>query len=178
MKILFNVIFILFLFINSVHSEEETTTKQFDDWQLLCVKVEKKERCEINQLITVESNIQFKLTYQILKNEKTKKKFDAFSIITPLGVNLTKQAALIFPNSEEQINLTFIRCETFGCILTVNDASENAKDNELFDLLKKKLLMSDEFKLGIGAFLEKPLLIKGSLKGFKKSLKELKQKSS
>ena len=48
MKILFNVIFILFLFINSVHSEEETTTKQFDDWQLLCVKVEKKERCEIN----------------------------------------------------------------------------------------------------------------------------------
>ena len=73
--------------------------------------------------------------------------------------------------------MTFIKCETFGCILTVNDASENAKDNELFNLLKKRLSTSDEFKLGIGAFLEQPLTIKGSLKGFKKSLKELKQKS-
>ena len=46
------------------------------------------------------------------------------------------------------------------------------------EILKKRLSTSDEFKLGIGAFLEQPLTIKGSLKGFKKSLKELKRKSS
>ena len=178
MKVFFKVsLLILSLITNSANSQEDADIKQFDDWQLVCAKIENVENCEVNQVITVEeSDLQFKIVYQILIDEKTKKNFDVFSIITPLGVNLTEQAALIFPNSEEQINVSFIKCEVFGCILTMTDLSENTKDKEIFSLVKKRLSNSDEFTLGFGAFYPEPMLIKSSLKGFNKSLNALKKK--
>ena len=178
MKLLIKSVLVLFLFISFSNSEEanNTTSKQFEDWQLICKEVEKKERCEVSQLITIEENkLQFKIMYQILKDEKTKKKFDAFTIITPLGVNLTEKAAILFPDTEEQINLSFVKCEVFGCILTLNNFDQNSK--EVFDFLKKKLLSSEQFTLGFGVFNEKPVLISSSLKGFKNSVKQLREKA-
>ena len=46
MKLLIKSILVLFLFISFSNSEEanNTTSKQFEDWQLICKEVEKKER--------------------------------------------------------------------------------------------------------------------------------------
>ena len=178
MKVFFKVsLLILFLIESLASSEESPIIKQFEDWQLVCAKVENAEKCEVSQFIVAEElKLQFKIVYQILTDEKINKNYDVFSIITPLGVNLTEQAALIFPNSVEQINLSFVKCEVFGCILTITDLSENTKDKEIFSLIKQRLSTSDEFTLALGAFLPEPILIKSSLKGFNNSLNALKQK--
>ena len=72
--------------------------------------------------------------------------------------------------------MSFIKCEVFGCILTMTDLSENTKDKEIFSLVKQRLSNSDEFTFGFGAFYPEPMLIKSSLKGFNKSLNALKEK--
>ena len=168
-------IFIIF-FTSKSFAIDVPTVDDFENKINKSKEVEKKERCEVSQLITIEENkLQFKIMYQILKDEKTKKKFDAFTIITPLGVNLTEKAAILFPDTEEQINLSFMKCEVFGCILTLNDFDQNSK--EVFDFLKKKLLSSEQFTLGFGVFNEKPVLISSSLKGFKNSVKQLREKA-
>ena len=178
MKVFFKVsLLILILIKSSANAKEAPNIKQFDDWQLVCAKFENTEKCEVSQFIIAEElKLQFKIVYQILTDEKTKRNYDVFSIITPLGVNLIQQAALLFPNSEEQINLSFVKCEVFGCILTITDLSDNTKHKKLFNQIKQGLSYSDEFTLAFGAFLPEPILIKSSLKGFNKSLNELKQK--
>ena len=116
MKVFFKVsLLILILIKSSANAKEAPNIKQFDDWQLVCAKFENTEKCEVSQFIIAEElKLQFKIVYQILTDEKTKRNYDVFSIITPLGVNLIQQAALLFPNSEEQINLSFVKCEVFS----------------------------------------------------------------
>ena len=169
---------LLFFFIfNLLNAEEKFYSQNIDDWQVNCFREEENKNCEINQVIYIDSGnfrLEFKIIYSIMKNDNNY--FEIFTIITPLGVNLMQKAAIIFEGSNEQINIPFIKCETYGCLLTVNNKQDVDNKNKIFKLINRKLTNSDSFTLAIDAFLMKPIKLYSSLKGFNKSLKLSKSK--
>lgn len=171
--------FIFFILTSLVFANENLNEvkEKFGDWQLACIKQEKKEQCEINHIVDIENTeLQLRVVYQVFKQEESDELIEIFSIITPLGVNLRLNTALIFPNENSQINLSYMRCEIYGCVLSLNNQSQSEEDLKVFKFLKEKLISKSEFSIFIDIFLEKPLEIKSSLKGFGQSLKELKKK--
>ena len=113
MRYLIYIILILSLFFH-VDAEEKSKTKskKFDNWFLECAEINKKEKCELVQVLSVkESKIKFKFLYSIFKNQDGEIK-EIFSIITPLGVNLIANPAIRFDGGK-QYNSRFIKCEIF-----------------------------------------------------------------
>ena len=176
---LFFTIFFLFFYIFNTFADEELKEKvdQFDNWNLVCVTQDNNEKCEINHTIEIENTeLSLRIVYQLIKNENLENLIEMFSIITPLGVNLTKNTALIFPEDKGQINLSFIKCEAYGCILAINNMMQDSEELKVFEILKKNLLSQNEFSIFLDVFMEEPLKINGSLKGFEQSLEALKSK--
>ena len=121
MRYLIYIILILSLFFH-VDAEEKSKTKskKFDNWFLECAEINKKEKCELVQVLSVkESKIKFKFLYSIFKNQDGEIK-EIFSIITPLGVNLIANPAIRFDGGK-QYNSRFIKCEIFGCVISISN---------------------------------------------------------
>ena len=169
---------LLFFFIfNLLNAEEKIYSQNIDDWQVNCFKKGEIKNCEINQVVYIDSGnfrLEFKIIYSIMKKDNNY--FEIFTIITPLGVNLMQKAALIFEGSNEQINIPFIKCETYGCIITVNNKQDIDNKNKIFKLINRKLTNSDSFMFAIDAFYDEPIELYSSLKGFNKSLELSKSK--
>ena len=178
MKLLLTTLLLFFHILNVLANEDlKEKVDKFEDWQLVCVTQDNTEKCEINHTIEIENTeLSLRIVYQIIKNENLEYLIEMFSIITPLGVNLTKNTALTFPGDESQINLSFIKCEVYGCILSINNTIQNSEDSKVFGILKKKLLSQDEISIFLDIFMEEPLKVNGSLKGFEQSLETLKLK--
>ena len=171
--------FIFFILTSIVFADEKLNEikKKFEDWQLVCIKQENNEQCEINHIVDIENTeLKLRVVYQVFKQEELDELIEMFSIITPLGVNLRLNTALTFPEEKNQINLSYMRCEIYGCILSLNNQSQNEEDLKVFKYLKENLISKNEFSIFIDIFLEAPLEIKSSLRGFSQSLKELKKK--
>ena len=110
MKLLITIFFLFFHIFNTFADEElKEKVDQFDNWNLVCVTQDNNEKCEINHTIEIENTeLSLRIVYQLIKNENLENLIEMFSIITPLGVNLTKNTALIFPADKDQINLSFM----------------------------------------------------------------------
>ena len=83
--------FIFFILTSLVFANENLNEvkEKFGDWQLACIKQEKKEQCEINHIVDIENTeLQLRVVYQVFKQEESDELIEIFSIITPLGVNL------------------------------------------------------------------------------------------
>ena len=53
---------------------------------------------------------------------------------------------------------------------------QDSEELKVFEILKKNLLSQNEFSIFLDVFMEEPLKINGSLKGFEQSLEALKSK--
>ena len=69
-----------------------------------------------------------------------------------------------------------MQCEVYGCVLSLNNQSQNKDDLKIFNFLKEMLITKNQFSIFIDIFTEEPLEIKSSLIGFSQSLKQLKKK--
>ena len=70
------------------------------------------------------------------------------------------------------VNLSFTKCEAFGCIITLSNNSSDKAEVSLFNQIKDAMNKSI-FELSVDAFQKDPLLIKSSLQGFNNAYKEL-----
>ena len=175
--ILISIISIL-LFTNSYSEEKpKVTSDKYGDWFLECRTVNKIENCELNQLLSLNNtNIRFNLLYSVFKNQENKIR-EVFTIVTPLGVNLSVSPALRFDDGK-QYNFRYIKCEAFGCVISLTNNTNNKENNNLFDEFIKKLIKSKELEIAVQGFEEKPFIVKTSLKGFSKGLTQLQKKAS
>ncbi len=164
-------------FFSNLCADEKTKIKsvKFDNWFLECREINKKEMCEVVQILSVkDSNIKFKLLYNIFKNQDGKIK-EVFNIITPLGVNLIVNPAFRFDGGK-QYNSRYIKCEVFGCVISISNNTNNEKINKLSDEIVQNLKKSKEFEIVLQIFNSKTFAVKTSLKGFSKAQAELKKK--
>ena len=165
---------------NSISIAEDkpnSLTKQYRDWVYRCVNVNKKNQCEIIQTLTINNtNIQFSFAFSNFINEDNELK-EVFNIITPLGVNLNKKVGVKF-HEGTAVNLSFTKCEAFGCVITLSDNSKDNAEKSLFKQIKAALNKSVFFELSIDAFQKDPLVIKSSLQGFNNAYKELSNSKS
>ena len=176
MKLIFYIIISLLFFFNlSAEEKVKIKSEKFDNWFLECREIEKKEVCELVQQLSVkESNIKFKFLYSMFKNKDGKIK-EIFSIVTPLGVNLIVNPAIRFDGGK-QYNSRYVKCEVYGCIISITNNTNNEKVNKITEEVIANLKKSNELELALQIFNSKSFAIKTSLKGFSKGQKELKKK--
>ena len=98
-------------YVGKIITKKQTEeSEKFDNWFLECREINKKEKCELVQVLSVkDTNIKFKLLYNIFKNQDGKLK-EVFNIVTPLGVNLIVNPAFRFDGGK-QYNSRYIKCE-------------------------------------------------------------------
>jgi len=183
-KFIINLIFayffiILFLGITSTISfakePPKIKTQQFQSWTVRCVEAEKKEQCEMLQTLKVnQTNLQYTLAYNAFKNKSGKIK-ESLLVVVPLGVNLQKRIALRF-DGKNQLNIPYSKCETFGCITTLNNNTKDRITLAVFDKIKKGFEESSFLEIAVQGFSEKPVVIKTSVLGFKNAYNNLKSK--
>ena len=141
----FFILILQFSFHNlSVADEKEKqaniTTEKYRDWSIRCVVFQKKENCEVIQVVQIkDTNLTFTIVYTNFINEENELK-EVINIITPLGVNLQKRISLHFYKGIK-INLPYLKCEAVGCIILITN---NSKD--LFKALKMQLKNSITLK--------------------------------
>ena len=141
------------------------------------MNVNKKNQCEIIQTLTINNtNIQFSFAFSNFINDKNELK-EVLTIITPLGVNLNQKVGVKF-HEGTAVNLSFTKCEAFGCIITLTNNSPDKAEVSLFNQIKDSMNKSIFFELSIDAFQKDPLVIKSSLQGFNNAYKELSKSKS
>ena len=171
--------FFLFQNVNSNENNNQpnSLTKQYRDWVYRCVNVNKKNQCEIIQTLTINNtNIQFSFAFSNFLNDKNELK-EILTIITPLGINLNKKVGVKF-HEGTAVNLSFTKCEAFGCIITLSNNSSDKAEVSLFNQIKDAMNKSIFFELSVDAFQKDPLVIKSSLQGFNNAYKELSKSKS
>ena len=158
-------------------NQPNSLTKQYRDWVYRCVNVNKKNQCEIVQTLTINNtNIQFSFAFSNFLNDQNELK-EVFNIITPLGVNVQKKVEVKF-HEGTAVNLTFNKCEVFGCVISLTNNSKDDAVVSLFKQIKASMNKSAFFELSIDAFQQEPLVIKSSLQGFNNAYKELSKSKS
>ena len=152
--------------------QPDVTTKQYRDWSIRCVIIQKKEDCEVFQVIQIkDTNLTITIAYTNFINEENELK-EVINIITPLGVNLQKRISLNF-HKGIKINLPYLRCEAIGCIILITNNSKDPVDINIFDQIKKAMQKSIYYEIIINGFNRDPVLVKSSLQGFDNALKAL-----
>ena len=181
--------FVLFLTPKSLLAEEKKLkVEKFKDWGLQCPT---KNSCEVIQSLKVnETDLKFNFIFGNFLN-KDKKKKEIFSIVTPLGVNVQKNLMLKFIKIEKKLvgkeskenikvlavyRIPFLKCEVIGCIVSVNNDTNNKKQNELFALIKKGMTEQNNFQIIIQGF-GRPFIINSSLAGFGAAVKEMEKRN-
>jgi len=152
--------------------QPDVTTKQYRDWSIRCVIIQKKEDCEVFQVIQIkDTNLTITIAYTNFINEENELK-EVINIITPLGVNLQKRISLNF-HKGIKINLPYLKCEAIGCIILITNNSKDPVDINIFDQIKKAMQKSIYYEIIINGFNRDPVLVKSSLQGFDNALKAL-----
>ena len=173
----FFILILQFSFCNLSAADEkkkqpDVTTKQYRDWSIRCVIIQKKEECEVFQVIQIkDTNLTITIAYTNFINEENELK-EVINIITPLGVNLQKRISLHF-HKGIKINLPYLRCEAIGCIILITNNSKDPVDINIFDQIKKAMQKSIYYEIIINGFNRDPVLVKSSLQGFDNALKAL-----
>jgi|TARA_B110000285_G_scaffold54035_1_gene61557 invasion protein IalB len=173
----FFILILQFSFCNLSAADEkkkqpDVTTKQYRDWSIRCVIIQKKEDCEVFQVIQIkDTNLTITIAYTNFINEENELK-EVINIITPLGVNLQKRISLNF-HKGIKINLPYLRCEAIGCIILITNNSKDPVDINIFDQIKKAMQKSIYYEIIINGFNRDPVLVKSSLQGFDNALKAL-----
>ena len=173
----FFILILQFSFHNlSVADEKEKqaniTTEKYRDWSIRCVVFQKKEDCEVIQVVQIkDTNLTFTIVYTNFINEENELK-EVINIITPLGVNLQKRISLNF-HKGIKINLPYLKCEAIGCIILITNNSKDPVDINIFDQIKKAMQKSIYYEIIINGFNRDPVLVKSSLQGFDNALKAL-----
>ena len=173
----FFILILQFSFYNLSAADEKkkqpnVTTKQYRDWSIRCVIIQKKEDCEVFQVIQIkDTNLTITIAYTNFINEENELK-EVINIITPLGVNLQKRISLNF-HKGIKINLPYLRCEAIGCIILITNNSKDPVDINIFDQIKKAMQKSIYYEIIINGFNRDPVLVKSSLQGFDNALKAL-----
>ena len=173
----FFILILQFSFCNLSAADEKkkqpnVTTKQYRDWSIRCVIIQKKEDCEVFQVTQIkDTNLTITIAYTNFINEENELK-EVINIITPLGVNLQKRISLNF-HKGIKINLPYLRCEAIGCIILITNNSKDPVDINIFDQIKKAMQKSIYYEIIINGFNRDPVLVKSSLQGFDNALKAL-----
>tara|TARA_B110000259_G_C13854895_1_gene338361 strand:+ start:112 stop:687 length:576 start_codon:yes stop_codon:yes gene_type:complete len=173
----FFILILQFSFCNLSAADEkkkqpDVTTKQYRDWSIRCVIIQKKEECEVFQVIQIkDTNLTITIAYTNFINEENELK-EVINIITPLGVNLQKRISLHF-HKGIKINLPYLKCEAIGCIILITNNSKDPVDINIFDQIKKAMQKSIYYEIIINGFNRDPVLVKSSLQGFDNALKAL-----
>jgi invasion protein IalB len=173
----FFILILQFSFCNLSAADEkkkqpDVTTKQYRDWSIRCVIIQKKEDCEVFQVTQIkDTNLTITIAYTNFINEENELK-EVINIITPLGVNLQKRISLNF-HKGIKINLPYLRCEAIGCIILITNNSKDPVDINIFDQIKKAMQKSIYYEIIINGFNRDPVLVKSSLQGFDNALKAL-----
>tara|TARA_B110000858_G_scaffold30906_1_gene33886 strand:- start:92 stop:667 length:576 start_codon:yes stop_codon:yes gene_type:complete len=173
----FFILILQFSFYNLSAADEKkkqpnVTTKQYRDWSIRCVIIQKKEDCEVFQVIQIkDTNLTITIAYTNFINEENELK-EVINIITPLGVNLQKRISLNF-HKGIKINLPYLKCEAIGCIILITNNSKDPVDINIFDQIKKAMQKSIYYEIIINGFNRDPVLVKSSLQGFDNALKAL-----
>lgn len=168
--------------------EKLVKVEKFKDWGLQCPT---KNNCEVIQSLKVnETDLKFNFIFGNFLN-KDKKKKEIFSIVTPLGVNVQKNLMLKFIKIEKKLvgkeskenikvlavyRIPFLKCEVIGCIVSVNNDTNNKKQNELFALIKKGMTEQNNFQIIIQGF-GRPFIVNSSLAGFGAAVKEMEKRN-
>ena len=97
------------------------------------------------------------------------------SVRIPHDVNLIANPAIRFDGGK-QYNSRFVKCEIFGCVISITNNTNNKKMNKITEEIIQNLKKSNELELALSIFNSKSFAIKTSLKGFGKGQKELKKK--
>lgn len=173
----FFILILQFSFCNLSAADEkkkqpDVTTKQYRDWSIRCVIIQKKEDCEVFQVTQIkDTNLTITIAYTNFINEENELK-EVINIITPLGVNLQKRISLNF-HKGIKINLPYLKCEAIGCIILITNNSKDPVDINIFDQIKKAMQKSIYYEIIINGFNRDPVLVKSSLQGFDNALKAL-----
>ena len=173
----FFILILQFSFYNLSAADEkkkqpDVTTKQYRDWSIRCVIIQKKEDCEVFQVTQIkDTNLTITIAYTNFINEENELK-EVINIITPLGVNLQKRISLNF-HKGIKINLPYLKCEAIGCIILITNNSKDPVDINIFDQIKKAMQKSIYYEIIINGFNRDPVLVKSSLQGFDNALKAL-----
>ena len=173
----FFILILQFSFYNLSAADEKkkqpnVTTKQYRDWSIRCVIIQKKEDCEVFQVIQIkDTNLTITIAYTNFINEENELK-EVINIITPLGVNLQKRISLNF-HKGIKINLPYLKCEAIGCIILITNNSKDPVDINIFDQIKKAMQKSIYYEIIINGFNRDPVLVKSSLQGFDSAIKQL-----
>lgn len=150
-------------------------TQQFQSWTVKCIEADKKEQCEMIQTLNVNNtNLQYTLAYSVFKNKEGQIK-DGFALIVPLGVNLQKRIALRFDGTN-QLNIPYAKCESFGCLTSLNNQTKDKITLAIFEQIKKGFEKSSFLEIAVQGFADKPVVIKTSVLGFKDAYSNLKSK--
>ena len=168
--------------------EKLVKVEKFKDWGLQCPT---KNSCEVIQSLKVnETDLKFNFIFGNFIN-KDKKKKEIFSIVTPLGVNVQKNLIMKFIKIEKKLvgkeskenikvlavyRIPFLKCEVIGCIVSVNNDTNNKKQNELFALIKKGMTEQNNFQIIIQGF-GRPFIVNSSLAGFGAAVKEMEKRN-
>lgn len=168
--------------------EKLVKVEKFKDWGLQCPT---KNSCEVIQSLKVnETDLKFNFIFGNFIN-KDKKKKEIFSIVTPLGVNVQKNLIMKFIKIEKKLvgkeskenikvlavyRIPFLKCEVIGCIVSVNNDTNNKKQNELFALIKKGMTEQNNFQIIIQGF-GRPFIVNSSLAGFGAAIKEMEKRN-
>ena len=168
--------------------EKKLKVEKFKDWGLQCPT---KNNCEVIQSLKVnETDLKFNFIFGNFLN-KDKKKKEIFSIVTQLGVNVQKNLMLKFIKIEKKLvgkeskenikvlavyRIPFLKCEVIGCIVSVNNDTNNKKQNELFALIKKGMTEQNNFQIIIQGF-GRPFIVNSSLAGFGAAVKEMEKRN-
>ena len=72
--------------------------------------------------------------------------------------------------------IPFLKCEVIGCIVSVNNDTNNKKQNELFALIKKGMTEQNNFQIIIQGF-GRPFIVNSSLAGFGAAVKEMEKRN-
>ena len=181
--------FVIFLTPKSLLAEEKKLkVEKYKDWGLQCPT---KNSCEVIQSLKVnETDLKFNFIFGNFIN-KDKKKKEIFSIVTPLGVNVQKNLIMKFIKIEKKLvgkeskenikvlavyRIPFLKCEVIGCIVSVNNDTNNKKQNELFALIKKGMTEQNNFQIIIQGF-GRPFIVNSSLAGFGAAIKEMEKRN-
>ena len=173
----FFILILQFSFCNLSAADEKkkqpnVTTKQYRDWSITCVVIQKKKDCEVFQVIQIkDTNLTITIAYTNFINEENELK-EVINIFTPLGVNLQKRISLHF-HKGIKINLPYLKCEAVGCIILTTNNSKDPVDVKIFDQIKKAMQKSIYYEIIINGFNRDPVLVKSSLQGFDRAIKEL-----
>ena len=179
----------IFIFSHSFAAEEKIKIEKFKDWGLQCPK---PNICEVIQSIQIkDSNLKFNLIYSSFRN-KDKQEREILSIVTPLGVNVQSNLLLKFiePGKKEAVGkevkqtyktlasygIPYLKCEVIGCIVSINNDTNNKDHNENFKRIKEGLIKHNSFQIIIQGF-AKPIMINSSLAGFGNAYDEMKKRN-